>query len=778
MPLKAKKKQNNGLHTASPKAEKQMVLLESSNPDMPILAPTNYREIHLNEAEALRSIYGDDFETVEKKRIAWQVCNLWQHGLYHEADSHPEFQQSAEVAFKLHLRASTNPEVHVVLLVELPATYPKTAPNLVLENLDNLHRSAMSMIEDVVKNKPQSLLGSEMIYELAVSIQDILEDVAQTQAENREIPSLGEERIEREAAAIQQAEQQKQEERRKQEAAEAEEGRILQQLIEDKIRQRERTKARNSRRKSRVEAMDIEGIGGPAEDNSVFFDPPLVIHDGEERPLTFRAVVGKTLLQRTHDKETFTVRPAVPENRACAPLLVLKEISFGEKRLDTTDFRQHMRLSEDRLEALKVLRHPNLVDFIGFKIQQSLDVYDSCDHWRIYVLFEYANKGSLSEMLDVVGNVAVGLTRAWMIQLLEALEFYHRSGFVHGNIHCGRVFLFRNPAGHVTVKLQGSVEEELPAPSGGWRSLATSKSTFWLPPELTQDGAHPTMKTDVWDLGIVFLQMGFGKDVLQRFTSANSLMNSLNLSSPLQDLLREVFRPDPKKRPTAFQLQPSEFFRVDMPLIESDSASTFVSLGRRPRLESQAGMTFYSRYGQDFDEAGSLGRGGFGQVVKARNKLDGRFYAVKKITQNSAAALKDTLSEIMLLSRLNHPHVVRYYTAWLEEDVATMEEEATSSTESDSILVPGRNGYDCSTSGLDFISSSGYPRIEFGYDSDEENEGTSSDHDVSEHLKSKPNQSNEDRNLQRIRSGSQSRSVTTTLYIQMEYCEKQVSIAP
>ena len=255
-------------------------------------------------------------------------------------------------------------------------------------------------------------------------------------------------------------------------------------------------------------------------------------------------------------------------------------------------------------------------------------------------------------------------------------------------------------------------------------------------------------------------------------------MSSLNLSSPLQDLLREIFRPDPKKRPTAFQLQPSEFFRVDTPLIESASASTPASLGRRPRLDSQAGMTSYSRYGQDFDEAGSLGRGGFGQVVKARNKLDGRFYALKKITQNSAAALKDTLSEIMLLSRLNHPYVVRYYTAWLEEDVGTIEEETTSLAESDSILIPDRNGYDCSTSGLDFISSSGYPRIEFGFDSDEDNEGTSSDHDVSENPKSKTNQSTEDRGLCRIRSGSQSRSVTTTLYIQMEYCEKQVSIAP
>ena len=37
-------------------------------------ATTNYREIHRNETEALRSIYGDDFEEIVNRRSAWHVC--------------------------------------------------------------------------------------------------------------------------------------------------------------------------------------------------------------------------------------------------------------------------------------------------------------------------------------------------------------------------------------------------------------------------------------------------------------------------------------------------------------------------------------------------------------------------------------------------------------------------------------------------------------------------------------------------------------------------------
>jgi translation initiation factor 2-alpha kinase 4 len=185
-------------------------------------------------------------------------------------------------------------------------------------------------------------------------------------------------------------------------------------------------------------------------------------------------------------------------------------------------------------------------------------------------------------------------------------------------------------------------------------------------------------------------------------------------------------------------------------------------------------MPIFSRYHQDFDEAGHLGRGGFGQVVKARNKLDGRFYAVKKISQTSTMSLKDTLSEIMLLSRLNHPYVVRYYTAWLEEDFNHIE-EAISSTEGDPYASQDHGGF--STGGLDFISSSGYPKIEFAAsESDDDSEGTLSDRGSGEYTHTfDETGSVEDAEPSGTRSGSNGRPVLTTLYIQMEYCEKHVS---
>ncbi|PWA02729.1 hypothetical protein BB558_001109 [Smittium angustum] len=76
-----------------------------------------------------------------------------------------------------------------------------------------------------------------------------------------------------------------------------------------------------------------------------------------------------------------------------------------------------------------------------------------------------------------------------------------------------------------------------------------------------------------------------------------------------------------------------------------------------------------SRYNADFEEISFLGKGGFGSVVKARNRIDGRIYAIKKVSLDSrdTESNRKIFREVTTLSRLHHPNVVRYYTTWLED---------------------------------------------------------------------------------------------------------------
>jgi eukaryotic translation initiation factor 2-alpha kinase 4 len=52
--------------------------------------------------------------------------------------------------------------------------------------------------------------------------------------------------------------------------------------------------------------------------------------------------------------------------------------------------------------------------------------------------------------------------------------------------------------------------------------------------------------------------------------------------------------------------------------------------------------------------------------VKAKNKLDGRIYAIKKIRLRQRENDDKIFREVTALAKLSHRFIVRYYTSWIE----------------------------------------------------------------------------------------------------------------
>ncbi|GAB68141.1 serine/threonine protein kinase [Plasmodium cynomolgi strain B] len=93
----------------------------------------------------------------------------------------------------------------------------------------------------------------------------------------------------------------------------------------------------------------------------------------------------------------------------------------------------------------------------------------------------------------------------------------------------------------------------------------------------------------------------------------------------------------------------------------------------------------YSRYYRDFVEERVLGCGGFGYVMKVKNKRFNITYALKKITlcsskkgacsyQHSSSDLMNEnnryiMEEAIMIAKLQHENIVRYYDAWVENNI-------------------------------------------------------------------------------------------------------------
>lgn len=615
----------------------------------PSAAMANYAQAQADEIEALKAIYMDDYEDVETKG-AWS--------------------KTSDRAFKLSLKASSNPDINALLSVHLTATYPKTAPLLKLESTNGLRTGTKTRLEKLIEAKPKEYLGEVMIHEIASEILDVLEDAVADRQEDEAMPSLEEERAVHEAAAEELARKQEEEKQRKIEEEQAEEDRIFMHMVDQEKKRQEEQKKKN-----RVVAAAASG--------------PSLIYGTSRR--TFSPNTSMLILAELEKGPMMLVRRG-PATEVHAVIHQSTSLALKKANVKAEKYPARVkRLVEEFDQAMEDLRnvsHENVITILDFKIDRAPEGSE----WNICILSDFADRGSLVDLFRIIDSFSADKVRSWTIDLLQGLDYLHRSGVIHKRVHPGNV-LFCEPAegGALYVKLadggfQDCLHNAIDAARGAEKA-ESARSAYWTAPELQDGNGRPSRKTDIWDLGIVFLQMLFGLDTPQKYSSPGSLMEDVEISSPLEEMIRKFFKPDPKKRPSAFELMPSEFLRTDAPVyspmppspsrarLHSTSSSIPIS-GRRLRRESSSyegsyNNSLYSRYANDWVELGRLGRGGYGEVVKARNKLDGGVYAIKKIRQNAASALSDVLSEVMLLSKMNHPYVVRYYSAWPENDIGS-----------------------------------------------------------------------------------------------------------
>lgn len=78
-----------------------------------------------------------------------------------------------------------------------------------------------------------------------------------------------------------------------------------------------------------------------------------------------------------------------------------------------------------------------------------------------------------------------------------------------------------------------------------------------------------------------------------------------------------------------------------------------------------------SYYAENFIESERIGSGSYSIVHKCIHKLDGWIYAVKKLKNRirTNSEKNSQLKEVYALAALGgHNHIVRYYTAWVEDD--------------------------------------------------------------------------------------------------------------
>lgn len=117
-----------------------------------------------------------------------------------------------------------------------------------------------------------------------------------------------------------------------------------------------------------------------------------------------------------------------------------------------------------------------------------------------------------------------------------------------------------------------------------------------------------------------------------------------------------------------FDVMRGQFSRALYEIASASNGTTANALALQIDRPFEAASITLSRYNRDFDEIEFIARGGFGSVYKARNRLDGTEYAIKKVNikYRTVERLNKHFDEVKTFAKLNHVNIVPYNTAWLE----------------------------------------------------------------------------------------------------------------
>jgi len=226
------------------------------------------------------------------------------------------------------------------------------------------------------------------------------------------------------------------------------------------------------------------------------------------------------------------------------------------------------------------------------------------------------------------------------------------------------------------------------SPAAGGRSLASSSG---VPPAMSQRVARPRLAMDIPSLTIpdpdtpVFKASSWVSRASTVITPRQRLVTPSSLfgkSTPVH--VKKEWSPPSK----VGVCQQSGKLPPPAPAKES----------RRGGDDDRgAGACGVSRFYEDFEVKSELGTGSFGACFRVLKRLDGCHYAVKKLSRkirgerDRAAVLREVYALSALCTESENPHLVRYFSSWIEDGHLYIQTELCDCSVSD--LLPKRKDF-------------------------------------------------------------------------------------
>ncbi|XP_050510024.1 eIF-2-alpha kinase GCN2 isoform X1 [Diabrotica virgifera virgifera] len=711
-----------------------------------------------NELEALQAIYIENLKDLRKKAVwnKWSPLNL-----------------SITLTPQQGSLGTTHIYVQVDMHVICDEKYPESVPKISLENSKGLSNTVLIELQGCLEQTALDLVGEEMIFQLCQLVEEFLHKHNKPASK-----SFYEEMLER----------RKEQEIKESHARQMELEKKRQYMMEE-VQKREEIlmlEAKKWRETRHNSENDTDGEDKRTSLGSRKYATSST-DTSEESSCEHKGTVNINFGNREvhrgrcikHSDSNHVTYSGI--DRESGEYVIISEWKFQSNN-DQQVVQRQLGSIEQEINYLMKLKQANLSQYYGVKYE-----FDG-DNVTVYLLKEFVlgcNCYSLfiSQHLKIDTYYLKHLARG----ILIGLDYLHRNNVVHRDIKDACVYI--NESGVVQIA-NYSIHR---------RMLDLSNQTH----------QNYNKKTDIFKFGLLVLSL------LRGFSCTEESMEIPNtFPSDVYDFLTRCLAKEESDRFTASQLLNHSFFNRPIVNFSPKDANEVIETERNYSPENiQADLQILSqnlsngqsRINNEFEFLQHLGKGAYGDVIKVRNKLDGGYYAIKRIQLNpkNRALNKKIVREVKLLSRLNHENVVRYFNSWIETTTIKDEYDKTSSTISTEEKLPQivrKTEFTLNDNIEALAPSMKNVEVSITYDSKSQapyissSEDDSSDDDEGWGPRYEDSDSDSDSIAFEHESGSEEKNLSTTvsshhrssspdipteivkqidfMYIQMEFCEK------
>ncbi|XP_066259523.1 testis-specific serine/threonine-protein kinase 3-like [Euwallacea similis] len=193
------------------------------------------------------------------------------------------------------------------------------------------------------------------------------------------------------------------------------------------------------------------------------------------------------------------------------------------------------------IEAVKGLRHPNLIRFL-----QAIETTH-----RMYIIMEFADNGSLLDIIKKEQYIDETRSRKWFRQLVNCIEYCHNRGVVHRDIKCENMLM--DNGWNIKLSDFGFARANM-KPKNGQPILSETfcGSYAYASPEILRRIPYQPQYADIWSMGVVLFAMVLGrlpfddsnyKELIKQVSGKVIFPRKPKVSSNCKSLINKILTP-------------------------------------------------------------------------------------------------------------------------------------------------------------------------------------------------------------------------------------------